>query len=395
MSGPLEGVRVIDLTRVLAGPFATTILGDLGAEVIKVEPLGTGDPTREIAPYINGQSHYHLSINRNKESIAIDLRSKDGQDIVRRLVEKADVLIENFRPGVLSSIGLDPVELRLELPELIICSISGFGQTGPFRDNPSFDLVTQALSGAMSITGEPGGPPVRMGLPLGDQIGGLYGSIATLAALYERRSTGKGAHIDLALFDGLVSLLGYVAARYFATGEVMGPVGSGHHSSVPYRAYEAKDGWIVIACMTDRFWPRICSVIGRPDMADDSRFGSFDQRTAAREEIDSAVEDAVRTKTVEDWCEALSAADVPHAPILNISDVVDHPQIRHRGLIHDLTHDSYGEFRAVGDPIHFVGRDKRPVDPPPLLGENTDKILKELGFDEFTISSLRSNRIVE
>ena len=395
MAGPLEGVRVIDLTRVLAGPFGTTILGDLGAEIIKVEPLGKGDPTRGIAPYVNGQSHYHLSLNRNKRSIALDLRSEDGRDIVRRLVASADVLIENFRPGVLATLGLDPAELRLQQPSLVICSISGFGQTGPFRDNPSFDLVTQALSGAMSVTGEPGRPPVRMGLPLGDQIGGLYGSIATVAALYERTVTGEGAHIDLALFDSLVSLLGYVAGRYFATGEVLGPVGSGHHSSVPYRAYAASDGYLVVACMTDTFWPRICEAIGRPEMAEDPRFSSFDQRTAAREEIDTAVGEAMATRTLAEWSEILEVADIPFGPILKIPEVVAHPQIQHRGMVREFTHPGYGAFQTLGDPIRFVGREPDPIDPPPLLGEHTDAILRDLGFDDAAIAMLRSKGVVE
>jgi crotonobetainyl-CoA:carnitine CoA-transferase CaiB-like acyl-CoA transferase len=395
MASPLGDVRVIDLTRVLAGPFATTILGDLGAEIIKVEQVGKGDATRDIAPYVNGQSHYHLSLNRNKKSIALDLKSEGGRDIVRRLVATADVLIENFRPGVLASLGLDPTDLRSQYPTLIICSISGFGQDGPYRDNPSFDLVTQALSGAMSLTGEPGRPPVRMGLPIGDQIGGLYGSIATLAALHERTSTGKGAHIDLALFDGLVSLLGYVAGRYFATGEVLGPVGSGHHSSVPYRAYEAIDGHMVVACMTDTFWPRLCAAIGRPDLAADPRFAGFDQRTAAREEIDNAVEDKIRTKTVAEWSRILEAADVPFAPILGISDVVAHPQIQHRGLIQEFTHPDYGAFRTIGDPIRFVGTEPRPIDPPPLLGEHTEAILKDLGFDGPAIDALQAKGVVD
>lgn len=395
MAGPLHDVKVIDLTRVLAGPFCTTILGDLGAEIVKVEQVGKGDPTRDIAPYVNGQSHYHLSLNRNKKSISLDLRSDEGRDIVRRLVATADVLVENFRPGVLTSLGLDPTDLRSEHPSLIICSISGFGQNGPFRDNPSFDLVTQALSGAMSVTGEPGRPPVRMGMPLGDQIGGLYGAIATLAALHERSVTGEGAHIDLALLDGLVSLLGYVAARYFATGEVLGPVGSGHHSSVPYRAYPASDGYLVVACMMDTFWPRICAAIGRPDLAEDARFASFDQRTAAREEIDTAMEEAMITKTVAEWCEILEAADIPFAPILSVPDVVTHPQIEHRGLIREFAHPKYGPFRTIGDPIRFVGRQQDPIDPPPLLGEHTEEILKDLGFDATAIDTLVEKGVAE
>ena len=392
-AGPLAGVRVVDLTRMLAGPFGTTILGDLGADVVKVEPL-RGDDTRSIAPYVNGQSHYHLSLNRNKRSIALDTRDERGQAVLERLVAGAEILVENFRPGTLAAMGLEPQALLERYPRLVICSISGYGQEGPLRDKVSFDLVTQAMSGAMSVTGEPGGAPARLGIPLGDLIGGFYGVIAVLAALRERDLTGKGRWIDFALHDGMVALLGYMATRYWATGESPGRVGSGHHSSVPYGAYEASDGWLVVACMTDAFWPRLARAIGRDDLADDPRLASYDARTAAREEIDAAVAAALRTGTVEHWCAAFEAADVPHAPILDVAQVVAHPHVLARGMVVESEHPAYGAFTALGSPLRMGDGAPAAPSPPPLLGEHTDEVLAEAGLAPEEIAALRQEGVV-
>ena len=341
MSAPLDGIRVVDLTRVLAGPFGSTILGDLGAEIIKIESPGRGDPVRDIAPYHREQSHYFLSLNRNKKSIALDIKGAEGRRILAELVERADVLIENFRPGVLTELGLDPTELLDRHPRLIVCSISGFGQTGPLRNKALFDLVTQAMLGAMSVTGEPGRPPVRMGLPLGDLIGGLYGSIAVCAALHRRSETGQGEIIDMSLHNGLVALLGYLGTRYTLTGESPGPVGSGHHYTVPYGAYKAADGYIVVACMMDVFWPKLCEALGRPDLGADPRFERFDDRGRHRKLVDEAVAEAIRGRTVSEWCTIFEDADVPHARILGrgrsrepspYSSARDGEGVRARGL---------------------------------------------------------------
>lgn len=385
---------MVDLTRVLAGPFGTEILGDMGAEIIKVESPRGGDPVRTIGPYVNGQSHYFLSLNRNKKSFALDLRQPAAREVLGRLLGTADILIENFRPGVLASLDLDPSDLRVRFPGLVICSISGFGQTGPWYTKASFDVVTQALAGAMSVTGEPGRPPVRLGLPLGDLIGGLYGAIAVIGSLYARNTSGEGVHIDLALHDSLVSLLGYMAGRYFATGEILGPVGSGHHTSVPYGAFAAKDGYIVVACMTDNFWPRICEAIGRPDMGVDPRYDSYDKRHATRVEVNAAVAEALATATVAEWCEVFEEMDIPHAPILDIAGVVEHPQTVHRNMIREFAHSEYGSFRTVGSPIKYAGHGDEPVTPPPILGEHSDEILDELGYSAAEIDSMRLEALI-
>ena len=376
----------------LAGPFGATILGDLGADVVKVEPL-RGDDTRSIAPYVNGQSHYHLSLNRNKRSLAVDTRTERGREALGRLIAGADVLVENFRPGVLADMGFEPRSLLERHPRLVVCSISGYGQEGPLRDKVSFDLVTQAMSGAMSVTGEPGGAPARLGIPLGDLIGGFYGVIAILAALRERDAGGAAGcrWIDFALHDGMVALLGYMATRYWASGEVPGPVGSGHHSSVPYGAYQASDGWLVVACMTDAFWPRLARAIGRDDLADSPRLASYDARTQAREEIDGAVTAALGSRTVAEWCAVFEAADVPHAPILDVAQVVSHPHVLARGMVVESEHPAYGRFQALGSPIRRGGP---PPTPPPLLGEHTAAVLAECGYTADEIAALLAEGVV-
>ena len=257
-AGPLSGIRVLDLTRVLAGPAASLALADLGAEVLKIEPPGTGDETRSFPPFREGESHYYLSVNRGKKSIVIDLKTDAGVALVKDLAAKSDVLIENYRPGVMQRLGLDYERLAAINPRLIYCAISGFGMTGPLRDKPSFDIVLQALSGAMSVNGEAGGTPTKLGIPLGDLVGGINGPIGILAALHERNNTGRGRLIDVSLLDGMLGMLGYLAQLAFFTGEDPEPRGSEHPNLVPYGTFPALDGSIIIACLTNSFWERIC-----------------------------------------------------------------------------------------------------------------------------------------
>src|ERR1700732_3994707 len=275
-AGPLDGIRVIDLTRVLAGPFCTQSLGDLGAEVLKIEPPGLGDETRHFPPFIAGESHYFLGINRNKKSLVIDLQQPEGADILRGRVAPADILVENYRPGVMDRLGLGYDRLAAINPRLIYCAISGFGLTGPLRDRPSFDIVMQALSGALSVNGESDRPPTKLGIPLGDLVGGVTCPMGILAALYERSITGRGRLIDISLFDGLIGMLAYLPQLALFTGEDPKPQGSQHPNLVPYGVFPAKEGSIVIACLTNSFWANICRALGMDDWIEDSRFNTLE-----------------------------------------------------------------------------------------------------------------------
>ena len=277
--GPLAGLRVLDLTRVLAGPMTTQFLGDLGAEIIKVEPPG-GDDTRSFPPHVGGESHYFVGLNRGKRGVVLDLRTTDGAETLRRLADACDVLVENFRPGVMNRLGLGPAALMARNPRLIWCAISGFGADGPLRDEPSFDIVTQALTGVMSVNGPEGGPPTKLGLPVGDMSGAIFGAVSILAALHERHATGRGRLIDVSLYDGTMSLLAHFAQLPALTGADPAPMGSRHPSVVPYDAFPARDGTVVIACLADRFWPRLCAALESPDLAADPRYAT----TASRRE---------------------------------------------------------------------------------------------------------------
>lgn len=392
--GPLAGVRVLDLTRVLAGPFATQSLADLGAEVLKVEPPG-GDDTRRFPPFVSGESHYFLALNRQKKSLVIDLKQDAGRDLLRDLAAKSDILIENYRPGVMDKLGLGYDVLSELNPGLIHCAISGFGQTGPLRDKPSFDIVTQAMSGALSVNGEKGRPPVKLGLPIGDMVGGVYGPIAILAALHERHVTGRGRQIDISLHDGLMGMLGYLAQLAFLTGEDPQPVGSMHPSIVPYGSFPAADGHIIIAVLSEAFWPKLCEALGRPDMAADPRFASLSERRTNREVLEALISDITRTRTVADWERTLETHDVPHAPILGVTAALAHPQAVAREMVVTAKHRDAGEIRMTGRPIKFPGSPQTPLTAPPVLGQDTRSVLRDLlSLDESRLDELSAGGVI-
>lgn len=394
--GPLEGIRVIDLTRVLAGPLATQFLADLGADVLKVEPPGKGDETRSFAPFVDGESHYFVGLNRGKRSVVLDLSVPEGADILRRLVGTADVLIENFRPGVMDRLNLGPAALSALNPRLIYCAISGFGQTGPLRDRPSFDIVTQALTGVMSVNGEKGGAPVKLGLPVGDMSGGIFGAIAVLAALHERATTGHGRVIDVSLYDGTMSLLGYLAQLAFVSGQDPAPMGSSHPSVVPYGGFPARDGTIVIACLADRFWPLLCAALGCRDMGENPRYATMAARRTHRDEIEQRIAVITPRRSVEEWCQILEAHDVPHAPVLGVMDALAHPHAVAREMVVPVVHPTAGTLRLLGRPIKFPGASQPPLRPPPVLGEHTAMMLRaELGLTETQIEGLRERGIID
>ena len=394
--GPLSGIRILDLSRVLAGPFCSLILADLGAEVIKIEETGTGDQTRTIPPFVNGQSHYFLAINRNKRSVALDSRTPEGRDILLKLVPHCDVVLENFRPGVMERLGLGYDALKALNPGIVVCSISGFGANSPMRDKPSFDLVTQALSGVMSINGYPDGTPTKLGIPLGDIGGGLWAAIGVLAALNERTATGSGSRIDLSLLEGLMGLLGYLAEIYLVTGENPGRMGNNHHNIVPYGLMPVKDGHIVLALHVGGFWRNFCRAIGREDLISDPRFLTVKDRHANRVDLERQIGEIMMTRTVVEWQAILDAADVPHGPVNSIGEALNQPVVRASGFVRETRHPTAGTVKMVSSPLRFPGRyDECPLDPPPLLGEHTREVLRSLaGMEDSAIEQLIAAGII-
>jgi crotonobetainyl-CoA:carnitine CoA-transferase CaiB-like acyl-CoA transferase len=394
-AGPLQGIRVLDFTRVLAGPAASLALADLGAEVIKIEPPGTGDETRSFPPFRAGESHYFLSINRGKKSIVVDLKTAAGVALVKDLAAKCDVLIENYRPGVMDRLGLGYEALSAINPRLIYCAISGFGMTGPLRDRPSFDIVMQALSGALSVNGEPDRPPTKLGIPLGDLVGGVNGPMGILSALYERSVTGRGRLVDVSLFDGMLGMLAYLPQLAFFTGADPKPQGSQHPNLVPYGVFPARDGSIVIACLTNTFWANICRALGMDDWIEDARFDTLVKRRDLRGTVNERISGVTSQKTVNALVDLLTQHQVPHAPILGIKDALSQPQAVAREMVIETDHQLLGKIPIVNRAIKFPG-DPQPVPAaPPVLGQHTDEILRDiLGFTSDRIAQLRASKVV-
>ena len=394
-AGPLAGIRVLDFTRVLSGPAASLALADLGAEVIKIEPPGSGDETRTFPPLRGGESHYFLSINRGKQSIVIDLKSDEGKVLAKDLAAKSDIVIENFRPGVMDRLGLGYEVLSAINPRLIYCAISGFGMTGPLRDQPSFDIVMQALSGALSVNGELGGTPVKLGIPLGDLVGGVNGPMGILAALYERTVTGKGKLIDISLLDGLIGMLGYLPQMAWFTGEDPAPQGSQHANLVPYGAFPAADGSIVIACLMNSFWANICRALDMEDWISDERFDTLPKRRDARALVNERISATTSQYSVDQLVEIFTANQVPHAPILGIRAALAQPQAMARGMVVEVEHATLGTIPIVGRSITFPGESQPAPSAPPVLGQHTDAVLSGLlELSPERIAELRAAKVV-
>lgn len=393
---PLDGIRVLDLTRVLAGPFCTMNLADLGAEIIKIELPGRGDDSRSFAPTLpTGDSGYYYSVNRGKQSVTIDLRTAEGADIFLALTSRSDVVVENFSPGTMDRFGIGYSALAAANPRIILCSISGFGQTGPMASAPAYDIVAQALGGTMSITGSPGGEPTRCGVSVGDLAAALYGVSAILAALRVRDRDGKGAHLDISMLDCQVAMLEDALARYSVSGKVPGPLGTRHPSITPFQQFRAADGFFVAGAGNEAIWQRMCDAIGMPELKTDPRFVRNPDRTAHHQELEVILARLFATKPRDHWLKLLSDAAVPCAPIANVAEVSRNEHLQERAMILRADHPGYSGLIVPGSPFKTAGSRAEPETRAPSLGENTDEVLgRVLGYDAWRLSELRRRSII-
>jgi len=395
MPGPLDGLRVIDLTRVLAGPYATMILADLGAEVIKVEQPSSGDEARSFGPFKNGVSAYFMSINRGKKSVTLNLREEEGKEILKGLVRQADILVENYRPGAMKRLGLDYEALRQENARLIYAATSGFGQTGPLSERGAYDMIIQAMGGIISITGEPGRPPVRVGTSIGDLAASLYTVVGILAALHHREESGQGQLVDIAMLDCQAALLENAVARYAVSGEVPGPLGSRHPAITPFQVFESRDGYFVLAIGNDTIWKKFCEVLGRPDLITDERFATNPARTENQPEVERILNDVFGEKTSEEWIGELDVAGIPCGPIQGVDQVVNHPQIRAREMMVEIDHPDAGPLLMPASPVKLSETPAKVEKPAPQLGQHTDEILRGiLGLSDEEIRQLRDAEVI-
>jgi crotonobetainyl-CoA:carnitine CoA-transferase CaiB-like acyl-CoA transferase len=396
MSYPLEGVRILELGQIIAGTYGGLLLSDLGAEVIKIEtPEGDLGRIPSVGPY-KGISALFLTFNRNKKSIVIDLKNEAGREVFYALVKKSDVVIDNFRPGVLERLKIDYATLNRLNPRLIQCSVTGFGSEGEYKDYPALDLVIQAISGHMAITGESGRPPARVGIPLADLSGGFFSSQGILAALYDRERTGKGRQIELSMFDGMLNLLSYIGTIWLTKGELPKPPGSAHEYSVPWQAFAASDGYLVIATRQEVFWQKLCAALGEPALAGDERFRTNPDRVKNRAELVPHLEHILKTRSVADWLTRLRAAQVPAAPVNNLDAAFAEPPVAEREMIVEYEHPDVGTVRLPGNPIKMSGMGKTIANPAPRIGEHTDALLGGLlNLSDEQIAGLRSKGAVK
>jgi CoA:oxalate CoA-transferase len=385
-SGPLAGIVVVDLTRVLAGPYAALLLAELGARIIKVEPPGKGDDSRHIGPFVKTKSGgtksgYFMSVNRGKESIALDLKADADREIFYALLSKADVLIENYRGGTMEKLGLGYETLKQKFPQLIYAAVSGFGHTGPYAKRPAYDMVVQAMGGIMSLTGHPGTPPTRVGSSVGDLTAGLFTTIGIVTALYDRKNTGAGQKVDVAMLDSQVAILENAISRYFATGDVPGPLGSRHPSITPFAAYAAKDRHIVIAAGNDGLFAKMAEVLGHAEWARDPRFATNPARMEHWQVLHAEMEDALRERPAKEWLAELEAAGIPSGPLNNVADVVADPQVLARNMIVSVEDPDAGTLKMQGNPIKLSAHtDPTTRKHAPDLDADRAAILKELGL---------------
>ena len=389
---PLDGIRVIDLSRVVSGPLCTMNLADMGADVVKIEEPGRGDESRAFGPpFLGGESPYYLSVNRNKRSCTVNLKRDAGKAILWRLLDTADVVVQNFRPGAMARLGLDYDAVAARHPRLIYCSISGFGDSGPDAVRPGYDLVVQGESGLMDLTGEADGPPTRIGTSIADLTAGVMAAQGITLALYARQTTGRGQHVKIAMLDAVASLLTYNAGNYFATGESPTRRGNDHPSVVPYQTLRAKDGWMNLAVANDSLWVRYCDAIERPDLRDDPRFATAPERVNHRDTLVPIIVALTAARTVQQWVDLLGAAGVPCGRIRNVAEVCTNPQLTERGKVVDRPHPTAGIVSMIGLPIELSDTPGRIQTAPPLLGEHTDDVLRDAGYTDDEIHTFRED----
>lgn len=381
MEGPLKGIKVLELSRTLAGPYCSMILGDLGAEIIKVEQPGTGDETRGYAPpYWGDESCYFLSLNRNKRGMTLNLKTEEGQKIVRELVERSDVLVENFRTGTMEKFGLGYDVLKEINPRLVYCAVSGFGRSGPMKNDPAYDLLMQGFGGLMSVTGEPGRPPVKVGYSIADLATGLYAAVGVLSALFQRERSGKGQMVESSLLETLVSLQAYLAVGYLSTGKVPQKLGNAHPNCAPYQVFEAKDSYFIIAVPNDWLWEKMCDALDLQDLKNDPRFAKNADRVRNRTELAEIITAYTLQHTADEVINKLHAAGVPGGPINSIDQILNHPQVLHREMVVDVEHSTAGMIKLLGVPIKLSDTPGSIRLAPPILGQHTVEVAQELGY---------------
>lgn len=394
MPAALEGIRVLDLTQIMAGPFCTMLLADLGAEVIKIENPRGGDDSRRMAPpFYHGESAAFIAMNRNKYGIAIDIRTEPGKQVLWRLIEKADVLVENFRPGTLARLGFGFEEVHARYPGLVYCSISGFGQTGPYRERGGFDLVAQAMSGILSVTGSPE-EPAKVGVPISDLNAGLYASHAILAALLARARTGEGQYIDTSLFEAALAYTLWESNEYWATGAAPRRLGTAHRLSAPYQVFATADGWIALGAANQRNWEKLARALDRADLLDNSRFATNADRMANLEELVETLTETLSTRTTEEWVRVFDETGVPYGPVLTLDEVYQHPQVKARHMDLEVEHPVAGRVHAIGFPVKYSSTPGQMYRPAPILGQHTFATLESLGYSPEQCRQLEAEEVI-